>query len=83
MLERPAIDDGAKRTTTDIVNIEFVVAQHKSFWRPVRGVSRDFLANLANGMSQATTAVAYIVAWLFIVLPEWYLLRFLWRRRAR
>jgi hypothetical protein len=44
---------------------------------------RDFLGNLSNGVSQAITAVAYIVPWLFVVVPGLYLLRFLWRRRAR
>jgi len=72
-----------KRTTTDIVNIEFVVAEHKAFWRPVREAFRDFLGNLSNGVSQAITAVAYIVPWLFVVLPGLYFVRFLWRRRGR
>jgi hypothetical protein len=72
-----------KRTTTDVVNIEFVVAEHKAFWRPVREAFRDFLGNLSNGVSQAITAVAYIVPWLLVVLPGLYLVRFLWRRRGR
>jgi hypothetical protein len=37
----------------------------------------------SGGISQAITAVAYIVPWLFIVVPALYLLRFLWRRRGR
>jgi hypothetical protein len=73
----------AKRVTTDIVRIEFVVAERKAFWRPVREAGRDFLGNLSNGTSQAITAVAYIVPWLFVVVPGLYLLRFLWRRRGR
>jgi hypothetical protein len=72
-----------KRTTTDVVNIEFVVPEHKAFWRPVREAFRDFLGNLSNGVSQAITAVAYIVPWLFVVVPGLYLVRFLWRRRGR
>jgi hypothetical protein len=72
-----------KRTTTDVVIIEFVVAERKAFWRPVREACRDFLGNLSNGVSQAITAVAYIVPWLFVVLPGLYLVRFLWKRRGR
>jgi hypothetical protein len=71
-----------KRTTTDIVTISFVVASHRAFWRPVRAAAGDFLQNFADGMSQAITAVAYIVPWLFVVVPGLYLLRFLWRRRG-
>jgi hypothetical protein len=72
-----------KRVTTDIVNISFAVAEQRAFWRPVREAFRDFLGNLSNGVSQAITAVAYIVPWLFVVVPGLYLLRFLWRRRGR
>ncbi len=72
-----------KRVTTDVVRIEFVVAEHRAFWRPVREAIQDFLGNLSMGLSQAITAVAYIVPWLFVVVPGLYLLRFLWRRRGR
>lgn len=72
-----------KRTTMDIVNIDFLIAEHKAFWRPVKEAFRDFLGNLSNGVSQAITAVAYIVPWLFVVVPGLYLVRFLWRRRGR
>lgn len=72
-----------KRVTTDIVTISFAVAEQRAFWRPVREAFRDFLGNLSNGVSQAITAVAYIVPWLFVVVPGLYLLRFLWRRRGR
>lgn len=73
----------AKRVTTDIVTINFAVAEQRAFWRPAREAVQDFLGNLSNGISQAITAVAYIVPWLFVVLPGLYLLRFLWRRRGR
>jgi hypothetical protein len=72
-----------KRVTTDIVTIHFAVAEQRAFWRPVREAVRDFLGNLSNGMSQAITAIAYIVPWLFVVVPGLYLVRFLWRRRGR
>jgi hypothetical protein len=72
-----------KRTTTDIVSINFAVTEQKAFWRPVREAIRDFFGNLSNGLSQAITAVAYIVPWLLVVIPGFYLVRFLWRRRGR
>jgi hypothetical protein len=72
-----------KRVTTDIVTISFAVAEQRAFWRPVHEALRDFLGNLSNGVSQAITAVAYIVPWLFVVVPGLYLVRFLWRRRGR
>ncbi len=73
----------AKRVTTDILTINFAVAEQRAFWRPARAAVQDFLGNLSNGISQAITAVAYIVPWLFVILPGLYLLRFLWRRRGR
>jgi hypothetical protein len=72
-----------KRVTTDVLRIEFMVAEHKAFWRPVHEAIRDFLGNLSTGLSQAITAVAYIVPWLFVVVPGLYFVRFLWRRRGK
>lgn len=72
-----------KRTTTDIVSIHLSVLEQKSFLRPIRAAVRDFLGNLSEGISQAITAVAYILPWLLVVIPGLYLLRFLWRRRGR
>jgi hypothetical protein len=72
-----------KRTTTDIVTIHFSVTEQKAFWRPIRDALRDFFGNLSNGISQAITAVAYILPWLLVVIPGLYLVRFLWRRRGR
>jgi hypothetical protein len=59
----------AKRTTTDIVTIHFSFAEQKAFWRPVHDAGRYFLGNLSAGISQAITAVAYILPWLFVVIP--------------
>ena len=70
-----------KRTTTEIVRIEFVVNERKAFWRPIGQAFDSFAGNFSNGISQAVTAVAYIVPWLFVVVPGLYLVRFLWRRR--
>jgi hypothetical protein len=73
----------AKRTTTDIVTVHFSVTEQKAFWRPIRDAVRDFFGNLSEGISQAITAVAYILPWLLVVIPGLYLVRFLWRRRGR
>ena len=73
----------AKRTTTDIVVLEFIVPAHSAYWRPIRESLRDFAGNLTTALSQAITAVAYIVPWLLVVIPVLYLLRFLWRWRNR
>jgi Domain of unknown function (DUF4349) len=72
-----------KRTTTDIVTIRFSVTEKKAFWRPIGESFRDFFGNLSTGISQAITAVAYILPWLLVVIPGLYLVRFLWRRRGR
>jgi hypothetical protein len=58
-----------KRTTTDLMNIRFGVREQKAFWRPIREAAQDFSGNLSNGASQAITAVAYILPWLFVVVP--------------
>jgi Domain of unknown function (DUF4349) len=83
-LERASGEAGyqVKRTTTDLLSIDFVVSAHKAFWRPIHEAAGDFLQNLASGISQAITAVAYILPWLFVIVPGLYLLRFLWRRRG-
>jgi hypothetical protein len=73
----------AKRTTTDVVTIYFSVTEQKAFGRPIRDAVRDFFGNLSEGISQAITAVAYILPWLLVVIPGLYLVRFLWRRRGR
>jgi hypothetical protein len=73
----------AKRTTTDVVTVTFSAREQKAFWRPIRESLRDFIGNLSNGISQAITAVAYILPWLSVVIPGLYLVRFLWRRRGR
>jgi hypothetical protein len=73
----------AKRTTTDIVSIHLAVTEQEAFWRPIREAMRDFFGNLSNGISQAITAVAYILPWLLVVIPGLYFVRFLWRRRGR
>ena len=72
-----------KRTTTDIVTIHFSVTEQKAFWRPIHDAVRDFFGNLSTAISQAITAVAYILPWLFVVVPGLYLVRFLWRRRGK
>jgi hypothetical protein len=83
-LERASGDAAfaTKRTTTDLLSLDFVVSAHRIFWTPIREAGGDFLQNLASGISQAITAVAYIVPWLFVIVPGLYLLRFLWRRRG-
>jgi hypothetical protein len=73
----------AKRTTTDVVTIRLWVTEQKAFWRPIRESMRNFFGNLSDGISQAITAVAYILPWLLVVIPGLYLVRFLWRRRGR
>jgi hypothetical protein len=73
----------AKRVSTDIVTVRFLVTEQKAFWRPIQEAVRDFFGNLSNGISQAITAVAYILPWLLVVIPGLYLVRFLWRRRGR
>jgi len=72
-----------KRTTTEVVTILLSVREQKAFWRPIGESFRDFFGNLSTGISQAITAVAYILPWLLVVIPGLYLVRFLWRRRGR
>ena len=73
----------AKRTNTDVVAIRLWVTGQKAFWRPIRDSVQNFFGYLSEGISQAITAVAYILPWLLVVIPGLYLVRFLWRRRGR
>ena len=72
-----------KRTTTDVVTIDFIVGPHSAYWRPIRESLRDFWSNFATGVGETITAVAYIVPWLFVAIPGLYLAGLLWRRRGR
>jgi Domain of unknown function (DUF4349) len=72
-----------KRTTTEVVGINFAVPLHTAYWTPIRNSLRAFWGNFTNGLAQAITAIAYIVPWLFVLVPALYGARFLWHRRGR
>jgi hypothetical protein len=66
-----------------IVTIHYFDSEQKAFWRPIRDALRSFFWNPSEGISQAITAVAYILPWSLVVIPGLYLVRFLWKRRGR
>jgi len=81
--------EGAKakllqRTHMDIVNISLQSDRHRTFWGPISDSLGDFGENLADGVSQAIVAVAYLLPWIFILLFTLYFVRIIWlKTRSR
>ena len=69
-----------QRIDLDILNIRFVSERERSFWSPMGSAAEDFTDDLANGIADAITGFAYIIPWLFILIPLAFLVRILWRK---
>jgi len=71
------------RVDTEILSINLVVDQSQLFWEPVKQELKNFSNNLSKGVASAITGTAFILPWLFVLLPLLYLCRWLWRRTKR
>lgn len=67
-----------KRVQTEILNIS--IETRNSFNSPVKIALKEFSDNLAQGISSAITATAYILPWLFLMLLLGWPIRWLWRK---
>ena len=71
----------ARRVETEILNVSIHSDRQKPFWAPIRKAVADFGGKLADGISIAISALAYMLPWLFMgALAAWGV-RTLWRRR--
>lgn len=68
------------RVDTEILSIYLVVDQQRSFWVPVGLAFTNFSGKLSEGVASAINGVAFILPWLFVLIPLLYLARWLWRR---
>ena len=69
-----------QRVDMDIVNIRFAVEKNRSFWKPVAQSLSKFSSRFSKGISDTITGVAYLLPWLFVIIPAIFGFRFLWRR---
>ncbi|WP_444924979.1 DUF4349 domain-containing protein [Microbulbifer sp. DLAB2-AF] len=69
-----------KRTQMDVVEIELHSKSYTSFWSPTLDSLSHFGENLSDGLSEAITAIAYLLPWMLIALFVFYLIRIIWRK---
>lgn len=69
-----------QRVDLDILNLRFITERSLSFWTPITAAFGDFSTNLSAGISEAVIGFAYLLPWLFILVPLAFLIRFLWRK---
>ena len=72
-----------QRVNTEILNISIDSRRKNSFWKPIVSAMSEFSTNLANGISSAITAVAYLLPWLVVILGVVWVGRRFWRLRAK
>lgn len=69
-----------QRVDMDIVNIQYVVQKGRTFWRPIAQSISSFGGNLADGISDTISAIAYLLPWSIVFVFVGYIVRILWRR---
>jgi hypothetical protein len=69
-----------QRVDLDLLNIRFVVGRKQSFWLPISDSLENFKIDFSGGVSEAITGFAYLLPWLFILLPLILLMRAIWRK---
>lgn len=69
-----------QRVELDLLNLRFVVESSRSFWAPIGDSLDEFAGDLSSGVSDAITGFAYLLPWLFILIPLIFLVRYMWRK---
>ncbi len=72
-----------RRVETDVLSIQFVAQQSRSFWKPISVSLLDFGYTLSDGMGDTISAIAYLLPWSILILVVAYMLRILWRKSRR
>jgi hypothetical protein len=72
-----------QRVSMDIVNLNFQVEYHRSFWRPIRESLSDFSNNLSDGIAGTIIVAAYLLPGLFVLLFMFVVIRFVWKKIRR
>ena len=69
-----------QRVDLQIVSLQLYSNRTRSLGAPIARASREFGRDLTSGIAQAITGLAYLIPWLFILLPLAFLFRYLWKR---
>lgn len=69
-----------QRVDLQVVSLHFFSDRTQSFAAPITRAFREFGRDFTSGIAQAVTGFAYLVPWLFILVPLAFLFRYLWRR---
>jgi len=77
------VDFQKQRVDMEIVNINLIVDHGESLWRPIGEAFAAFGRNLGEAVSQAVTAVAFLLPWSLLLLACAWIARRLWRWRRR
>ncbi len=72
-----------QRVSMDIVNLNFQVEYHRSFWRPIRESLSDFSNNLSDGIAGTIIVAAYLFPGLIVFLVMFVVIRFVWKKTRR
>ena len=69
-----------RRVETDVLSIQFVAQQSRSFWKPIAVSLSDFGHTLSEGIGDSIIAIAYLLPWTVLLLILAFIVRFMWRR---
>lgn len=72
-----------QRVSMDIVNLNFQVEYHRSFWSPIRESLSDFSNNLSDGIAGTIIVAAYLLPGFIILLVMFVVIRFVWKKIRR
>jgi hypothetical protein len=71
------------RVNLDALHINFVVETSRTFSAPITNALVEFGDDLSAGIAEAITGFAFLLPWLFILIPIAFLIRFLWKKVFR
>ena len=69
-----------QRVETEILKVSIQSPHRHSFWQPIGQAVSGFGGNLSQGISNAVTAIAYLIPWAIVLIFTMWGGRKLWRR---
>jgi len=69
-----------QRVDFQVVTLQLFSHRTQSIGSPIARAFREFGRDFTSGIAQAITGFAYLLPWLFILVPLALLFRYLWRR---
>jgi hypothetical protein len=69
-----------QRISMDVLNLDFQVDYHRSFWRPINESFSDFSNNISDGIAGTITVVAYLMPGFIVLLVMIVVIRFVWKK---